>query len=148
MNVDEYFIYFNVELFIDKFCIEIFGVVQGFIVLGNIFVCLGLLSEDCGYYGMICIIIGQGLDNEIINNDYVLMEVGNVVWFNNGNEENGLVYFCNDFLVELLGVVLGFENCVDILIEFGGMIRKEQYGMNQDNEDIFVGNIFVFFISN
>jgi hypothetical protein len=148
MNADEHPTYFNAELSIDKSCIEIFGAAQGFTVSGNTFVRLGPLSEDCGYYGTICTITGQGLDNEIINNDYVSMEVGNAARFNNGNEENGLVYLCNDFLAEPPGVAPGPENCVDILIEPGGTIRKEQHGMNQDNEDTPAGNIFASSISN
>lgn len=148
MNADEHPTYFNAELSIDKSCIEIFGSAQGFTVSGNTFVRLGALSEDCSYYGTICTVTGHGLDNEIINNDYVSMEVGNAARFNNGNEENGLVYLCNDFLAEPPGVAPGPENCVDILIEPGGTIRKEQHGMNQDNEVTPAGNIFASSISN
>jgi hypothetical protein len=148
MDSDEHPTYFNAELSIDKSCIEIFGAAQGFSVSGNTFVRLGALSEDCSYYGTICTVTGDGLDNEIINNDYVSMEVGNAARFNNGNEENGLVYLCNDFLAEPPGFAPGPENCVDILIEPGGTIRKEQHGRNEVGDVTPAGNIFASSISN
>jgi hypothetical protein len=149
MDSDEHPTYFNAELPIDKSCIEIFGAAQGFTVSGNTFVLFGEeLSKDCRYYGTICTVTGHGLDNEIINNDYVSMEVGNAARFNNGDEFNGLVYTCNDFLAEPPGVAPGPENCVDILIEPGGTIRKEQHGRNQVGDVTPAGNIFASSISN
>jgi hypothetical protein len=142
MDSDEHPTYFNAELPIDKSCIEIFGAAQGFTISGNTFVRLGESSEDCSYYGTICTATGHGLDNEIINNDYVQLEVGNAARLNNGNEHNGLVYRCNNHRAEPSGINPDFENCADYLIEPGATIRKEQHGVNEGNAVAPAGNVF------
>ncbi len=139
MDQDEDPTYFNDALPIGKSCAEILAEAQGFTVSGNTFACLAdEVSEDCSYYGTICTNTGQGLGKEIINNDYAYMEVSNAARYNNGDEENGLVYLCNNHLAE----PPGFENCVDLLIEPEATIRKEQHGTGQQGAATPAGNIF------
>jgi parallel beta-helix repeat protein len=137
----------NFNASIESTGVEISGESQGFTVSENTFLQEGSLSEDCSYFGTICMGTGQGLNNEIIDNDYVLMEVGNAARGNNGDEFGGVVYLCNDHSPLAPGISPPPDGCANYLVQPGATIRQIQHGESLQEEILPTGNLFSSYVA-
>ncbi|MBV6652146.1 MAG: hypothetical protein KI786_00210, partial [Mameliella sp.] len=131
--------------------VELIGESQGFTIAGNEFLQLYQPSsfQDCNYFGTICSGTGQGLNNEVINNDYIAMEVGNAARGNNGGIgiPGGVVYLCNDHSKLEPGISPPPDGCANYLVQPGATIRQMQHGSDEDEDILPTGNIFSSYVA-
>ena len=133
---------------VDVIGLQVTGATEGMQIRSNEF----LLTEGTGgedfigsFTGTLCQSTGEGLGNEIIFNNYSILHRGNIAEGMNGNDENGLVYRCNNHDYSPPGFTgSSIEDVIDYEIKSGGTIRILQSGegVTDEEEPLPTGIIF------